>query len=197
MRRFPLAVCSILLLGMIVSGIWATRATKPQEAEQIFEAPNRDSAPGMTMKDMALRSAKIVTGRCLQTRSAWFGRTIYTLVTISVDETIKGDESQTLMVAIPGGADATRRIPVAMTFPGAPKILRQEEVFLFLQPADILPGSYSVMGYAQGKLSIVADENSEKLVTRNPAFPQPNRATGKIRGARLSEFKEQIRKYLR
>jgi len=197
MRRFPLVVCSILLLGLVASGLWATRATKQQEAEQIVNTAIPGTVPSMTMKDMALRSAKIVSGRCLQTRSTWINRTLYTLATINVDETIKGDESPTLMVAIPGGADATRRIAVAMTYPGAPVIQRQEEVFLFLQPAELIPGSYSVMGYAQGKLSIVEDENSEKLVTRSPAMTQTYKPNGKVRGARLAEFKEQIRGYLR
>ena len=70
---------------------------------------------------------------------------------------LKGEHAATATVAIPGGVDANRRIPIAMTFPGAPRIAPSEEVFLFLTHAgDEIAGSYGVTGFAQGKFSIVA-----------------------------------------
>jgi len=202
MRRFPLAVCSVLLLGLVASGFWATRATKQQASEQIIETANATLSPGLlTMRDMAQGSAMIVTGQCTGTRSTWVDRTLYTIATISVSETIKGDPSTTVEVALLGGADVNRKIPVAMHFPGAPVIQPQEEVFLFLTPAEPMTGSYSIMGYAQGKLSIVENEQGEKMVSRNPARTRINSASGVMRGnvqmTKLSEFKEKVREYLR
>jgi len=150
---------------------------------------------------MAQGSAMIVTGQCIGTRSTWVDRTLYTIATISVSDTIKGDPSTTVEVALLGGADVNRKIPVAMHFPGAPVIQPQEEVFLFLTPAEPMAGSYSIMGYAQGKLSIVENEQGEKMVSRTPARTRINSASGVMRGnvqmTRLSEFKEKVREYLR
>ncbi|MCI0660989.1 MAG: hypothetical protein L0220_07945 [Acidobacteria bacterium] len=200
MRRFPLAVCSILLLSLVVSGLWATRATKTQLTEQYREATNPTNVTGLTMGEMAQGAERIVTGQCLGTRSTWVGRTLYTIATVQVSETIKGEPEATLNVLLPGGIDANRKIPVGMNFPGAPLMQRGEESFLFLIPADAMPGSYSVMGYAQGKLSIVANQDGEKMVSANSARVPMNSATGVVRGnaqmTRLSEFRDRVKAYL-
>jgi len=41
-------------------------------------------------------------------------------VTVAVSEALKGDAGGRLTVAVPGGVDASRRIPVAMIWPAAP-----------------------------------------------------------------------------
>jgi hypothetical protein len=201
MRRFPLAVCSLFLFGLIASGFWATRATKPQEPEQVREISPPGMVPDLTMRDMAIESTMIVTGQCIGTRSTWVERTLYTLATVSVSDTIKGEPSSTVTVALPGGIDPNRKIAVAMTFPGAPIIRPQEKVFLFLRPAVSMAGSYSVMGYSQGKLSIVENEQGVEMVSRSQTMPQINSAAGIVRGniqmTNLAEFKKKVKEYLR
>jgi len=200
MRRFPLVVCSILLLSLVVSGLWATRATKTQLAEQYLEVTNPSNATGLDMRQMSQGATTIVTGQCIGTRSTWVGRTLYTIATVQVSETIKGDPQTTVNVAIPGGIDLNRNIPLEMKYPGAPLMQRGEESFLFLIPATAMPGSYSVMGYAQGKLSIVANQDGEKMVTPNSARVPMNNANGVVRGnapmTRLSVFKDRVKAYL-
>jgi hypothetical protein len=202
MRRFPLAVCSILLLGLVASGLWVTRATKPQQADQYMDAAPRGIVQGMTMKDMAQRSAMILAGQCLQTQSTWVGRTLYTEATVSVSDTIKGEQLPTVKILLPGGADPRRRIPVAMTFPGAPVMTKNSNYLLFLRNSETMPGSFSVMGYAQGQFSIFKSADGEEMVASSPArITQMNSAHGVVRGTgqmiRLSEVKKQIQEYLR
>src|SRR4030095_13836968 len=90
-----------------------------------------------------------------------------TLATISVGEVIKGQPEETVTVALPGGTDASRKVPVSMHYEGAPHILPQEEVFLFLNHEPQVPLGYIVAGYAQGKFSIVEDEQGQKHVSRD------------------------------
>jgi hypothetical protein len=152
---------------------------------------------------MTEESDLIVTGSCLETRSTWIedGRVLVTLATISVNEVIKGDQASTVTVVLPGGVDLTRRIPVAMTYAGAPQITAQEEVVLFLVGEQAVPNSYAVAEFASGKLSIVKDEGGEQLVSPDPIKPAVNDGPGRVRGSRqlvpLTEFKEKIRGFLR
>src|SRR5262245_2729598 len=139
MRRFPLVVCSFLLLSLVVSGLWATRATKIQQTEQYLEVSNPGNVTSLDMREMSQGATMIVTGQCLGTRSTWVGRTLYTIATVQVSETIKGDQQSKIDVILPGGIDLNRKIPLAMNFPGAPLMQRGEESFLFLIPATAMP----------------------------------------------------------
>jgi hypothetical protein len=200
MRRFPLAVCSIFLLSLVASGFWATRATKQQQAEQVIETEMPGMAPGVTMRDMARESAMIVTGQCVKTDSVWVERTLYTVATVSVGETIKGDTSSTVNVLLPGGIDTRRKFPVAMRFPGAPVMFQNDKVLLFLANSDAMPNSYSIMGFAAGKFRIV-EKDGEPMVSPNQATVPMDSAAGVVRGnvqmTRLSDFVARIRGYLR
>jgi hypothetical protein len=88
------------------------------------------------------------------------------LATVAVSESLKGTPGETLTVVLPGGVDANRKIPVAMTYPGAPRLTPGENAFLFLS-SDSEVGGYNVTGFAQGKFSIVNDEDGEPMVSRD------------------------------
>jgi hypothetical protein len=190
------------LAALIVSSLWATgAATPPQAGQDVTSAPT--SQGEQLLQDLTSQSDLILSGRCLDTNSMWIedGRVLVTVATISVEEVIKGDQAQTVSVVLPGGVDLNRRIPVGMTYPGAPQIMAQEEVFLFLSSEAALPNSYAVAGFAEGKFSIVENESGEKLVSRDPVKTKVKDAPGRVRGNRqytpLNEFKERIRSFLR
>lgn len=142
----------------------------------------------------------ILVGRALESRAVWVDRQLVTLVTVAVDETLKGVAGPTVTVALPGGIDAQRRVPVAVTWPGAPTLAAQEEVFLFLVSGDEVPGAHMVAGFSQGKFSI-ALENGVKSVSRDLSRVDLVGPRGTARGTRtsapLARFKEEIRSYLR
>ena len=152
-------------------------------------------------RQMALQSELILTGKCVGTRSAWMGRNLFTLTTISVGEVIKGQPDETVTVAVPGGIDLSRKVPVSMQYEGAPRILAQEEVFLFLTRQSEIPMGYVVTGYSQGKFSVVEDEQGQKQVSRDLTKMQLRSgagiARGKVQKTSLAEFKARITGYLR
>ena len=158
-------------------------------------------AEEVSEKQMALQSELILTGRCAGARTVWMGRTLVTLATISVGETIKGQATGSLTVVLPGGIDTHRPVPISMNYPGAPRILPQEEVFLFLTRQPEVPLGYIVAGYSQGKFSIVEDDRGQKHVSRDLTKVQLRSSAGIGRGnvqkTSLAEFKERLKGYLR
>jgi hypothetical protein len=143
------AVLCLLVVALAAPALWATTAVERTETDLITE------------------SAVILTGRCTELRSEWMDRDLVTLATISVSETLKGDPGSEVTVVLPGGIDSNRRFPIAMSFPAAPEIFRQETVLLFLVPEDRLAGGYAVAGFSQGKFTLVADAKSGGVATQN------------------------------
>jgi hypothetical protein len=131
----------------------------------------------------------------------WVDRTLITLATVSVSESLKGNETSSLVVALPGGVDANRKFPVAMTYPGAPQLRPGENVFLFLTAADEVPGSYTVAGFSQGKFSIITDEDGEQVVSRDLTKLSLQGNNGVRRGQAnlvpLANLKAQVKGYLK
>ena len=121
----------------------------------------------LSNRTLAESASLIVTGRCISLRTAWEGRTLLTLATVEVTEVLKGDAVAAVTVALPGGIDANRRIPIAMTYAGAPQMMIGEDVFLFLGEGDGITSGLTVLGFSQGKFSIIDDEQGEKAVSRN------------------------------
>lgn len=197
----PLRLMSCLLLvALVVSGLWVAKAVNFSTQEDVVEATPATLAAGLSLQDMSVQSELILTGTCLDTRSQWIDRSLVTLATVSVTETIKGAELSTVTVVLPGGVDANGRIPVAMTYPGAPQIAPGEDVFLFLTREEGIADGYTVAGFAQGKYSIVKDQQGAQLVSRDLTKMNLQSGTGIVRGNRnlvpLSEFKAKVRGHL-
>jgi hypothetical protein len=152
-------------MALLVSAGWATKAVNapPQD---VVSTPDTSLAVALSLEDMVKQSDVIAIGNCIDTKSVWVDQSLVTLATVSVTESLKGDAS-TLTVALPGGVDANRKIPVAMTYPGAPQIRPGENVFLFLSAESDVAGSYTVAGFSQGKFSIVTDEDGQEVVSRD------------------------------
>jgi len=146
----------------------------------------------MTHEEMAQRAELIVVGRGMESRSVWVGRMLVTRVTVAVDEILKGQVQSTVTVDIPGGIDMNRKIPIGMSVSGAPSILRGEHVVLFLArqqgiTAQAGSGEHAIVGFSQGKFSVVEDGQGGQVVT-----------PGAGRGARmpLAEFKAEIQRHI-
>src|SRR5215217_2739014 len=76
------------------------------------------------------RSDLVVHGFVTAKRTAWIGRVIYTLYDVSVQDTVKGAQRTSVVVAIAGGARGNVRLRV----PGAPDLQAGEEVVFFTTP---------------------------------------------------------------
>lgn len=153
----------------------------------------------LSNEELTSSSEVIVIGRATSTQSRWIDRTLVTAVDVHITDTLKGPVDGSVEVILPGGVDAARRIPVAMTYAGAPTMRPGEDVFLFLvYDADV--GGYIVTGFAQGKLSIITDANGVRRIHRDLRGSQLVEGAGISRGtvtmAALSAFREEILGYL-
>jgi hypothetical protein len=193
-------VMALMVAFLLISARWSGEAVNaPQTLRQT--PAGTTLATGLSINDMTDQSDLITIGTCVDTRSVWIDRTLVTLATISVAETLKGAGQGTITVALPGGIDANRKFPVAMSFPGAPRITAGEDVFLFLTDDAETIGSYTVTGYSQGKFSIAKDEEGERFVTRDLTKTMLKENNGVRRGSAditpLSSLKAQVKAHLR
>jgi hypothetical protein len=115
------------------------------------------------------QSTLIVTGSCVKVDHEWRRGMLLTLASVRVDRVLKGKPVSEVTVAIPGGVDFERQVPVAVTFPGAPRLLPAERVLLFLEPAGTGPGELAITGFSQGKLSLLTAADGTPVVRRDLA----------------------------
>src|SRR5262245_3592441 len=157
MKKLILGICCLLTL-VILTASWMHKAkavdvTTPGVGNIPFALTDE-----LSEKQMTLESELILTGLCVDARTVWMGRTLVTLATVSVGEIIKGQVTGVLTVVLPGGIDTNGPVPISMNYPGAPRIMPKEEVFLFLSRQPEVPLGYVVAGYSQGKFSIFEDK---------------------------------------
>jgi hypothetical protein len=153
-----------------------------------------------TDREMTKESDMIVLGRCVKTRSEWVDKVLVTVATVDVTETLKGGAAKTIEVVLPGGIDTKRKVPVAMTYAGAPTLIPDEQVLLFLTRDAALDNAMTISGFSQGKYNVVADPKGKSLVTRNMADARLIGGQGITEGSRerrsLSQFKSEVQSYL-
>ena len=166
MKKIFLASCLLIGIALLISTQWGTKADNAP-ASDTLGTPDTTLAYALSLEDMVDQSDVIAIGNCLETKSVWVDGTLVTLATVSVSESLKGAAAGNLTVVLPGGIDANRQIPVAVSYPGAPRLTPGENAFLFLN-SDVDYGlGYNVAGFAQGKFSIVNDEDGQPVVSRD------------------------------
>lgn len=199
MKNKTLAISILILIALVVSARWASTAQDAPAADSL-QATDTTLAVALSLEDMVNQSDVIAIGNVLDTKSVWMDRSLVTLATVSVSESLKGAPGETLTVVLPGGVDANRKVPVAMTYPGAPRLTPGENAFLFLS-SDSEVGGYNIAGFAQGKFSIVDDEDGEPMVSRDLRQMSLQGNNGVRRGqsnmTSLKSLKEQVKGYLK
>jgi len=129
--------------------------------------------------EMVNGSQMVVHGRVIDVRSQMVGdrRTIESVVTVSVEESIKGQSGTTVFVRVPGGlVGRYRRFMV-----GAPVFRPGEEVVLFLtgrppaipMPFGLSQGVYRVSRAADGSAVVTPPVLSEGRVVRGDPARRP------------------------
>lgn len=199
MKKITLASCLLIVIALLVSSRWATAVNAP--AQDALPIPDTSLAVALSVQDLVNQSDVIAIGNCVETKTIWVDRSLVTLATVSVSENLKGTEGSTITVALPGGVDANRKIPVAMSYPGAPQITPGENVFLFLTATGEVAGSYTVAGFSQGKFSIITDEDGQQVVSRDLRQTSLKTNNGVHRGQSstipLDRLKDEVRGYLK
>ena len=196
MKKLLLASCILIAIALLISTRWGTKAVNAPP-DDTLGTPDTTLAVALSLDDMVDHSDVIAIGNCVDTKSVWVDRSLVTLATVSVSETLKGAESGNLTVVLPGGVDANRKFPIAMSYPGAPRLTPGEDVFLFLNSDTDYGLGYNVAGFSQGKFSIVNDEEGEPVVSRDLTKLTLQTNNGVRRGGAnvisLATFKDQVK----
>jgi hypothetical protein len=200
MKKITLGSCLLIAIALLVSAQWGTKAVNAPPSD-VLPTADTTLAVALSVEDMANQSDVIAIGNCVEIKSVWVDRSLVTLATVNVAESLKGDAGASLVVELPGGVDANRKIPVAMTYPGAPTMQPGENVFVFLSATGQVTGSYNVSGFSQGKFSIVTGDDGEQVVSRDLRKTSLQGNNGIGRGAAstvpLELFKNEVRGYLK
>ena len=176
MRKAATVVLCLWVVALAVPGLWATTAVEHSENDLIHAA------------------ATIVTGRVVGQASQWIERDLVTVYTVQVSEVLKGAAGSTVSVVVPGGVDTNRPVPVAMTYPAAPEMLGNENVLLFLTAEDRLADGHAIVGFSQGKFTVVENAQGEKVATQNLSQLNLQDRNGNVtRGAARSISLSQLR----
>lgn len=199
MKKILLVSCLLIGIALLMSARWGTKAVDAP-AQDSLGTPDTSLAVALSVQDMTSQSDVIAIGNCVDTRSVWVDGTLVTIANVALTETIKGSESGTLSVVLPGGIDVNRKFPVAVSYPGAPRLTPGEDVFLFLTSGSDFGGGYTVAGFSQGKFSIVNDEDGQPVVSRDLTKMSLQGNNGVRRGQAnvtpLATFKAQVKGYL-
>jgi Ser-Thr-rich glycosyl-phosphatidyl-inositol-anchored membrane family/Matrixin len=128
-------VCALALLILLIF------TSVPNAAALVIEK---------SLNDITIESDNIVTGKVLNKESYWKNGKIFTDVTVSVGENIKGKPENKIIVQVPGGVvgDIYARVS------DVPLFENNEEVLLFLK-------GNKVTGWNQGKYTIKNDKIKE------------------------------------
>jgi hypothetical protein len=182
------SIMRAVLVAAIITGVCAP----PLSATTLLAKSDRD---------MAKEADMIVVGRCIKTRSEWVGKVLVTVATMDVSETLKGSAKKTIEIVLPGGIDTKRKVPVAMTYAGAPTLTPNEQVFLFLTRDAELDNAMTITGFSQGKYNVVVNPKGKNIVTRNVSDARFIGGQGITEGSRdsrtLNQFKSEVQGYLK
>lgn len=173
-----------LLLGLCSAELEATTYTKI-----------------LTHKELTSEAGTIVIGRCTDIKSEWRDRRLYTVATVTIDETLKGKDAGTVRVLIPGGTDLNRKVPVTMAVEGAPNMSINEDMLLFLGQTPVRANEYYIVGLAQGKFTIHQESPKAGAPASGVMAGKTPATTGqevskRVDGASLAQFRKEIMGYL-
>jgi hypothetical protein len=201
MKKVTIGICGLALIALLASTYSARNPVQDPAPANTLNPSELSLAIDLSIDQMTAESDLIAIGSCLSTQSVWVDRTLVTLANISVQEVLKGEDSSNITVALPGGVDANRKIPIAMTYPGAPRITPDEKVFLFLVRDDQVGGGYTISGFSQGKFSIQKDQDGQDVDSRDLSETALKGNNGIRRGGptqtSLSGLKNQVLRQLR
>ena len=120
----------------------------------------------MSVDDMATTADTVVIATVSDQQVVRDAGAVNTLVTLTVEETVTGNPGDSVTVRVPGGSFESNGIAVGEVNAGAPIFAMDQEVALFLSPADGA-GARQILGYSQGQFNV-----NEGMV-RVPEFGAP------------------------
>lgn len=131
----------------------------------------------LSLQELTKRSDSIVMARVDDAVASWDAghKEIYTYITLSVLQPVKGDKGATTITLRQLGGTVGN---IASVVPGMPSFKKGEEVVVFLTQKDAA-GYPWVMGLEQGKYSVSTAKNGVKMVRNDLAGTELLSTNGK------------------
>jgi hypothetical protein len=147
----------------------------------------------MDLAELITASDSILQGRVESIEARYEDKMIYTYISVTVDDPIKGGRRRSVLVRQPGG-----RIGAKMTWiAGMPQFNRGDQVIVFLR--DRQDGTFDVTGLNQGKYDVVNDfiiRNVSGVTILDPKTGLMS-DTGFVEKTALDAFKTKIRELMK
>jgi len=147
----------------------------------------------LSLDQLAAGSDAVARVQCASAESHWENGSIWTVATLEVVETLKGNLPREIAVRLPGG----RVGHLIATVDGTPKFKPGDEAVVFLEPSPA--GGFTVAGWVQGTFRISRDPQtgSETVTQDSSAFTVFDAATRAFRadGIRrmpIGEFRARV-----
>jgi hypothetical protein len=131
----------------------------------------------LSLDQLAARSDAVARVRCSSAKSLWENGSIWTVATVQVVETLKGNLPREIPVRLPGGHVGH----LTATVDGAPKFNPGDDAVVFLQRSR--SGGFTVAGWVEGTFRIARDPRTggETVTQDSSAFAVFDSATRKFR----------------
>lgn len=147
----------------------------------------------LSLERLAAGSDAVARVRCVSSESRWENRSIWTLTTFDVVESMKGNLPRQIAVRLPGG----RVGHLTTAVDGTPKFNPGDEAVVFLERSRA--GGFTVAGWVEGTFRVSRDPRTGKeTVTQDSSafavFDTATRAfrTEGVRRMPIEEFRARI-----
>jgi hypothetical protein len=156
-------------------------------------APRATTLARLSLDQLTAGSGAAARVRCVRAAAHWENGSIWTVATLDVLETMKGNLPREIAVRLPGGrvGHLTARVE------GTPKFAPGDEAVVFLEPSP--GGEFTVAGWAEGTFRISRDPHTgnESVTQDSSAFAVFDASTRTFRteGIRrmpIAEFRARI-----
>jgi len=149
----------------------------------------------LSLEQLVQRADLIVQGQVQSVHSQWDEqrRLVFTYVSIRVDEPLKGERLQSVLIRQIGGSVGTIEMSVA----GAPQFKSGQKALVFLKRQDAT--TFQVVGMNQGLYRIVEDSAVSRVVGMDLLDSKTGEITKPLIDVRapLEQLKTRIRELLR
>jgi hypothetical protein len=147
------------------------------------------TVPKMELPELVARADSILQGRVESVESKFEQNLVYTYVSMTIDDPLKGDRRRTVMIRQLGGKIGAMHVSVS----GQPVFKAGDNLIVFLKNQQ--NGTFSVVGLNQGKYEVVNDfavSNVSGVTLVDPKSGQLKDASF-VSSAPLESFKAKIR----
>ncbi len=156
-RGMLLSACFVI--GLLGATMVSGQTSSTQSGSTSRQAAGVHKSPRLTAEQLTDQSDVIAVGKVTSLRSEWNKEQtrIYTHVTLSVDEFLKGSEAQNVLTIAHLGGEVGR---VGELYSETATFQKNEEVMVFAKKDP--KGMYRVTGADQGKISVMTDKLTGK-----------------------------------